>query len=136
MKFTYLVVFVRDIRATLGLYRDLLEFEVAFEYSEEDGTEVAFVVEPGKVPMRDAAMLEFVAPPGHESNAQGFAIGVEVGSLPDKVRLLQENGYQVTDPYSPAPGYVNADFQGPDGETVSLMQVDVSVAQFHRQVAV
>ena len=133
MKFTYLVIFVKDMDASLALYRDLLGFEVGFEYSEDDGTQVAFVVEPGKVPMKEAAMLELVTvPAGTDVRPAGYIIGLEVDSMAERAALLEANGYQLCEPYSPSPGYTNRDFKGPDGEEISLMEVDTAIAMFHK----
>lgn len=137
MKFSYLVVFVKDLDASLALYRDLLGFEVSHQYSEQDGTRVAFVVEKGKTPMKQASMLELVTTPGGaDPQPHGYVIGLEVESLADTAELLERHGYILSEPYSPAPGYTNRDFKGPDGEDIGLMEVGSSIAQFHKDAPV
>lgn len=136
--FTYLVVNVKDMERSLSLYRDLLGFEVGYFDVEADGTQVAFVVPPGKRPMSEATMLELVTvPEDHPLNPDGFIIGIEVDSMAETTARLREAGYTLGEPYNPpGEGYLNVDFTGPDGEGISLMEVDWTIAPFHKPLDV
>lgn len=138
MSFTYLVVNVKDMERSLSLYRDLLGFEVNFFDVEADGTQVAFVVPKGKRPMSEATMLELVTVPEDQPlNPEGFIIGIEVDSMAETTAALREHGFTLGEPYSPpGVGYLNVDFKGPDGEGISLMEVDWAIAPFHKPLAV
>lgn len=126
MKLSYVVVWVRDIERSLSFYRDLLDLEVRFRYSENDGTEVVFLVEKGQVPMKTQAMIELVTlPAAEEARPAGFLLGLEVASLEEKSALLLAHGYALTrGPYAPDDAFLISEFKGPDGEDVGLMQVD------------
>ena len=126
VKISYFVVFVKDMEASLSFYRDLLGLEVAYRTTEADGSESAFVVEPGEVPMKRKAMIELVAlPKGAAESPSSFIIGLEMESIADKAALLRERGYRVTkEPFSPDSGYLLTEFVGPNGEGIGLMQVE------------
>ena len=125
MKLSYVVVFVKNIDTSLAFYRDLLDLRLAFRYSEDDGTQVAFLVEKGEVPMKTQAMIELVATNEQPPTPSGFLVGVEVKSLDEKTALLHEHGYRLTrGPYSPDEAFLISEFKGPDGEDIGLMQVD------------
>lgn len=134
MSFTYLVVNVKDMERSLSLYRDLLGFEVGYFDVEADGTQVAFVVPKGKRPMSEATMLELVTVPKDQPlKPEGFVIGIEVDSMADTTERLRQHGYALGEPYTPpGEGYLNVDFKGPDGEAISLMEVDFTIAAFHK----
>lgn len=136
--FTYLVVNVKDMERSLSLYRDLLEMEVGYFDVEADGTQVAFVVPKGKRPMSEATMLELVTvPEDHPLKPDGFIIGLEVDSMAETTTRLREAGYALGEPYNPpGEGYLNVDFTGPDGEGISLMEVDWTIAPFHKPLDV
>lgn len=134
MSFTYLVVNVKDMERSLSLYRDLLGFEVGFFDVEADGTQVAFIVPKGKRPMSEATMLELVTIPRDQPlKHEGFVIGIEVDSMAETTERLRQHGYSLGEAYTPpGAGYLNVDFNGPDGEAISLMEVDFTIAQFHK----
>jgi catechol 2,3-dioxygenase-like lactoylglutathione lyase family enzyme len=134
VSFTYLVVNVKDMERSLRLYRDLLGFEVGYFDTEADGTEVAFVVPKGKRPMSEATMLELVTVPKDQPlKPEGFVIGIEVDSMAQTTERLRQAGFALGEPYNPpGEGYLNVDFNGPDGEAISLMEVDFRIAPFHR----
>jgi catechol 2,3-dioxygenase-like lactoylglutathione lyase family enzyme len=136
--FTYLVVNVKDMERSLSLYRDLLGMEVGFFDVEADGTRVAFVVPKGKRPMSGATMLELVTVPEDQPlDPAGFIIGIEVDWMAETTARLREAGYELGDPYTPpGEGYLNVDFVGPDGEVISLMEVDWAIAPFHKPLEV
>jgi len=135
VKFSYLLVFVRNMERSLAFYSGLLDLEIAYRTTEADGTEVAFLVEPGEIPMKEKAMIELVTvAAGEELRPSGFLIGLEVASLAPKSALLEEHGYQrVKGPYSPDEGYLISEFKGPDGEDVGLMEKSVEWSETVRR---
>lgn len=125
MNFSYVVLYVKDIRESMGFYQDVIGMERE-RFFEEDGVKKAFMVQPGKVPMVEEPMIELVEGMANMPTAQaGELIGFTVDDLEKTVALLNEKGYPLLKgPYSPAPGVTIYEYRGPDGERVGVMNME------------
>ncbi len=130
MRFSYAVLYVKDMDRSIAFYRDILGLTVERSYSEEDGKiRKTFMIEQGKEPMVDWPMIELVSGMEDKSTVQsGHLLGFEVKSLAKTTALLEERGYKPdADPFSPAPGYRMTEFTGPDGEWIEVMEIDPAI---------
>lgn len=136
MRFSYAVLYVKDMDASIRFYRDMLGLTVERSYTEEEGRICkTFMIEKGKEPMVDWPMLELVSGMEGKSTVQsGHLLGFEVKSLARTTELLHEKGYEPNaEPFSPAPGYNMAEFTGPDGELVEVMEIDASAVSITQE---
>jgi lactoylglutathione lyase len=131
MKFSYFMVYVKDIEKNIAFYRDIIGLEVERRYTEDGNIQVAFMVEKGQRPMIDQPMIELVSGlPGESTIQSGHQIGIAVDSLTEMTELMRKNGYeQVNGPFSPEDGYTISEFMGPEGIRIGLMEVDARTAE-------
>jgi catechol 2,3-dioxygenase-like lactoylglutathione lyase family enzyme len=124
MTISYVVLFVKDIDASLSLYQNVLGLELKQRYTTEDGGEAAFLVEKGFTPMVDQPLLELVVDKsGKNDSPRGCLLGFEVASLDKATMMMNQKGFKkLHGPYSPEPSVKISTFEGPDNEIVELMQ--------------
>ncbi|MCW5950679.1 MAG: VOC family protein [Propionibacteriaceae bacterium] len=125
VKFSYTHIYVSDLKASAAFYGDLLGLEVSREFVDEDGTRKAFLVEPGKEPMREATMLELAASSQeHPPVRGGVIIGLEVSSHDEVADRLADAGHTpVVGPFIAGGAFKISEYSGPDGERVGIMEV-------------
>ncbi len=129
MKFSYFMLYVKDIDEHIKFYRDILGLEEQTYYEEDGGMnggkiKVAFMVQPGKIPMVDQPMIELVAnSPDDAPNHCGYQIGVTVDSCERVAKLLKEAGYPlVNGPFTREDGKITImEYVGPEGTRVAIM---------------
>lgn len=126
MGISYFVIYVKDIERSIAFYRDVLGLEKGHNYSEENGkVQKCFMCNPGTKPMVDWPMIELVSGMEGKSTVQsGHLIGVEVASVAEAEKKLIEQGFAPNAPaFSPGPGCLVEEFNGPDGELIEIMEV-------------
>lgn len=122
MTISYVVLFVKDMEKTLSVYRDAIGLEVNKRY-EDNGDDVAFLVEKGGEPMVDQPLLEIVCSPAKAKDLSSVFLGFEVDSVPEAIERMKKAGMRViNEPYSPDEGVTIVTMSGPDNETIELMQ--------------
>lgn len=129
MMLSYVVLYVSNMEKSVHFYRDIIGLECERRYTEEDGVETAFMVQPGMRPMVDQPMIELVCGMPNMPTAQsGELFGFTVDSLERVTGLLNEEGYPlVKGPYSPDPTCTIYEYRGPDGERIGVMEMDEEV---------
>ncbi len=126
MMFSYVVLYVSDMEKSVQFYRDIIGLECERRYTEEDGVETAFMVQPGMRPMVDQPMIELVSGMPNMPTAQsGELFGFTIDSMERVSKLLKEGGYPlVKGPYSPDSNCIICEYRGPDGERIGVMEMD------------
>lgn len=121
MTISYVVLFVKDMEASLAVYRDAIGLEVNKRYM--DGVDdVAFLVEKGGTPMVDQPLLELVCNPKKARDLSSVFLGFEVDSVSETAERMKKAGMKIlNDPYSPGDGVTIITMSGPDNETIELM---------------
>ncbi len=123
MTISYIVLFSKDMDATLAVYSEAIGLEVNERYRTESGEDVAFLVERGGTPMVDQPLLEIVCHPDKAKDLSGIFLGFEVKNLEEIAEKMKKAGMKViNEPYSPSPGVKIITMTGPDNETIELMQ--------------
>ncbi len=129
MKFSYFMLYVKDIDEHIRFYRDILGLEEQTYYEEEGGKDggmikVAFMIQKGKIPMVDQPMIELVAnSPDDAPVHAGYQIGVTVDSCERVAKLLKEAGYPlINGPFYREDGRITImEYVGPEGTRVAIM---------------
>ncbi len=126
MKFSYVVLYCSNMEKSVHFYRDIIGLECERRYTEEDGVETAFMVQPGAVPMVQQPMVELVCGMPNMPTAQsGELFGFTVDNLNKVVSALDAEGYpRVKGPYSPDVTCTIYEYRGPDGERIGVMSMD------------
>lgn len=126
MMFSYVVLYVRDMEQSVHFYGDIIGLECERRYTDDDGVETAFMVQPGMRPMVDQPMIKLVCGmPNIPTTQSGQLFGFTVDALDDVVVQLNAGGYPlVKGPYSPDPTCTIYEYRGPDGERVGVMSMD------------
>lgn len=123
MTISYVVLFAKDMDKTLAVYCDAIGLEVNQRYNTDEGEDVAFLVEKGGKPMVDQPLLEIVVHPNKAKDLSSVFLGFEVNSLEETAKKMKKAGMKViNEPYSPGPNVSIITMNGPDGETIELMQ--------------
>ena len=122
MTISYVVLFVKDMDATLAVYRDAIGLEVNQRYMDGED-DVAFLVQKGAKPMVDDTLLEIVCSKEKAKGLPNVFLGFEVSDLAEATERMKAAGQSViNEPYSPGPEVKIITMTGPDGETIELMQ--------------
>lgn len=129
MKFSYFMLYVKDIDEHIRFYRDILGLEEHTYYEEEGGRDggmikVAFMIQKGKIPMVDQPMIELVANSPDDSPVHsGYQIGITVDSCERVAALLKEAGYPlINGPFHREDGRITImEYVGPEGTRVAIM---------------
>ena len=122
MTISYVVLFVKDMDATLAVYRDAIGLEVNQRYMDGED-DVAFLVQKGAKPMVDDTLLEIVCSKEKAKGLPNVFLGFEVSDLAEATERMKAAGQSViNEPYSPGPEVKIITMTGPDGETLELMQ--------------
>lgn len=94
MKFSYVVLYCSNMEKSVHFYRDIIGLECERRYTEEDGVETAFMVQPGAVPMVQQPMVELVCGMPNMPTAQsGELFGFTVDNLNKVVSALDAECY-------------------------------------------
>ena len=122
MTISYVVLFVKDMDATLAVYRDAIGLEVNQRYMDGED-DVAFLVQKGAKPMVDDTLLEIVCSKEKAKGLPNVFLGFEVSDLAEATERMKAAGQSViNEPYSPGPEVKIITMTGPVGETIELMQ--------------
>ena len=115
MKFSYVVLYCSNMEKSVHFYRDIIGLECERRYTEEDGVETAFMVQPGAVPMVQQPMVELVCGMPNMPTAQsGELFGFTVDNLNKVVSVLDAEDVTCT----------IYEYRGPDGERIGVMSMD------------
>lgn len=125
MNLSYIVLYVKNVERSLMLYQNILGFEIERRYSEDNGSDVVWLVEKGEKPFESKVLIELVAPiTSPDKDYSNLLIGFQVESLQQQTVKMQDYGFNLLrGPYSPADSVHICTFSGPDGEIVELMQL-------------
>ena len=129
MKFSYFMLYVKDIDEHIRFYRDIMGLEEERYYEEDGGKDggkirCAFMVQKGKRPMVDQPMIELVAnSPDDFAVHAGYQIGLTVDSIERVDRLMKENGYPlINGPLYREDGTITImEYVGPEGTRVAVI---------------
>lgn len=124
MKFSYVVLYVKEMERSVKFYRDIIGMECERRYIDEDGVETAFMVTPGFKPMAEQPMIELVCGmPNMPTVQSGELYGFTVEDVETVKKKLEQDGYPfLKGPHRPGPGITIYEFRGPDGERIGIME--------------
>lgn len=130
MKFSYFMLYVKDIEEHIRFYRDIMGLEMQTYYEEEGGMnggmiKVAFMIQKGKIPMVDQPMIELVANSPDDAPVHcGYQVGITVDSVDRVHKLLTEAGYpMICGPLFREEGRVTMrEYVGPEGCRVAILE--------------
>lgn len=118
MKFCWVTVHVRDMKASLAFYCDLLGLPLQRRINPNPGVDIAFL---GSGETEVELYLDREG--GKGGFGEGISLGFEVESLEEAVAKLGRAGVSVhSGPFQPGPDLRFLFVQDPDGLLVQLVQ--------------
>ncbi len=121
MQVTHVRLLVRDYRACLRFWRDVVHLRLTF--GDESGTYASFDTGTAKLSIFAAAEMARVVPVGPTTLASGdpFVVQLDVENVDRAARDLEARGVSVTEPTDqPAWGIRAAHFRDPEGNLFEL----------------
>ena len=119
MEFCWVTLNVNDMKDSLKFYHDILGLEINSRFNAGEGIEIAML---GKA---DKPKVELICNEHHKiaERNTGISIGLEVESLDDIIKHLQNNGINIIrGPYSPNPYLRFCFIKDPSGIEVQLVE--------------
>ncbi|MGZ4786918.1 MAG: VOC family protein [Terriglobales bacterium] len=136
LTFNHAMVYSKDVRRSLGFYRDLLGFKLIEDFQHEGISLYARLKAPGG----DGTIALHLASPGTPMASEGVRLYFEIRDLDDFCRKLQAKGFYITQMPRVMPwGWRHAYLNDPDGHEISLywageMRMQKTVIKAAREV--
>ena len=136
LTFNHAMVYSKDVRRSLGFYRDLLGFKLIEDFQHEGISIYARLKAPGG----DGTIALHLAGPGTPMSSEGVRLYFEIRELDDFCRKLQAKGFYITQMPRVMPwGWRHAYLNDPDGHEISLywageMRMQKTVMKAAREV--
>ena len=111
------MIYSKDVRRSLGFYRDLLGFKLIEDFQHEGISVYARLKAPGG----DGTIALHMAGPGTPMASEGVRLYFEIRELDEFCRKLQAKGFYITQMPRVMPwGWRHAYLNDPDGHEISL----------------
>jgi catechol 2,3-dioxygenase-like lactoylglutathione lyase family enzyme len=136
LTFNHAMIYSKDVRRSLGFYRDLLGFKLIEDFQHEGISVYARLKAPGG----DGTIALHMAGPGTPMSSEGVRLYFEIRELDDFCRKLQGKGFYITQMPRVMPwGWRHAYLNDPDGHEISLywageMRMQKTVMRAAREV--
>ncbi|HVZ18200.1 MAG TPA: VOC family protein [Terriglobales bacterium] len=117
LTFNHAMIYCKDVRRSLGFYRDLLGLNLIEDFQHEGASIYARLKAPGG----DGTIALHLAGPGTPIASEGVRLYFEIREVDDFCRKLQAKGFYITQMPRVMPwGWRHAYLNDPDGHEISL----------------